>query len=170
MLQMANTYTQIYMHVVFAVSGRQNLISGKNKEELHKYIAGIISQQNQKLIAINSMPDHIHMLIGLKPDMALSSLVREIKASSSKFINERQWVRGRFNWQEGFGAFSYSHSQLNAVITYIRDQEQHHKRHSFKAEYLSLLKRFAVTYEDRYVFDFIGDDQASHVAPMGLGR
>jgi putative transposase len=166
---MANTYTQIYMHVVFAVSGRQSLFSKEHKEELHKYITGIISQQNQKLIAINSMPDHIHILIGLKPDMALSSLVREIKASSSKFINEQQWVRGRFNWQEGFGAFSYSHSQLDAVITYIREQEQHHARRSFKAEYLSLLKRFAIAYEDRYVFDFIGDDQSSHVAPTGLG-
>lgn len=166
---MANTYTQIYMHMVFAVSGRQGLIPKQHKEELHKYITGIISQQKQKLIAINGMPDHIHILIGLKPDMALSSLVREIKASSSKFINERQWVRGRFNWQEGFGAFSYSHSQLNAVINYIRNQEHHHARHSFKAEYLSLLKRFAIAYEEKYVFDFIGDTQSSHVAPMGLG-
>ncbi len=154
---MANTYTQIYIQVVFAVSGRQSLIPREHKQELHKYTAGIISNQNQKLIAINSMPDHVHILVGLKPDMALSSLVREIKASSSKFINDRQWIRGRFNWQEGFGAFSYAHSQLSAVIHYIESQEKHHNRRSFKDEYLTILKKFAIPYEDRYVFNFIDD-------------
>ncbi|HEX8142562.1 MAG TPA: IS200/IS605 family transposase [Pyrinomonadaceae bacterium] len=166
---MANTYTQIYIQVVFAVGSRQSLILRENKEELHKYITGIVSRQNQKLIAINSMPDHVHILIGLRPDMALSSLVREIKASSSKFINDRRWIRGRFNWQEGFGAFSYAHSQLNAVIRYIENQEQHHNRRSFKEEYLNMLKRFAIAYEDRYVFDFI-EAQSSHAAPTGLDQ
>ncbi len=154
---MANTYTQIYIQVVFAVSGRQCLISKSWKEELHKYIAGIMRNENQKLIAINAMPDHTHILIGLKPDMALSDLVGEIKSSSSNFINHQRWVRGRFNWQEGFGAFSYSHSQLSQVARYIQNQEKHHARSSFKQEYLKLLDKFSVEYDDRYVFKWIED-------------
>jgi REP element-mobilizing transposase RayT len=152
---MANTYTQIYIQVVFAVSGRRNLLPANHKEELHKYITGIVSNQRQKLIAINSMPDHVHVLIGLKPDVALSSLVREIKSSSSKFINEQRWLEGKFNWQEGFGAFSYAHSQLGAVIRYIQNQEKHHARSSFRDEYLTFLKKFSVTFDSKYVFEFI---------------
>ncbi|MDZ7303901.1 MAG: IS200/IS605 family transposase [candidate division KSB1 bacterium] len=152
---MANTYTQIYIHVVFAVQGRQNLLQPEHKEELHKYITGIVRNRGQKLIAINSMPDHVHLLIGLKPNIALSDLVRDIKAASSGFINEKKWVRGRFNWQEGFGAFSYSHSQVDRVVKYINDQEQHHTRKSFKAEYLELLKKFGIEYDEKYVFDWI---------------
>ena len=110
------------------------------------------------MIAVNSMPDHVHILLGLKPDMAVSSLVREIKASSSKFINERRWVRGKFNWQEGFGAFSYAHSQLDAVVRYIQNQETHHVRKSFRDEYLTLLRRFDIAFDDRYVFAFIEPD------------
>ncbi len=154
---MANTYTQIYIQIVFAVYGRESVISREHKEELHKYITGIVTNKNQKLIAINCMPDHTHILIGLKPDMALSDLVRDIKANSSKFINENGWLRGRFNWQEGFGAFSYSHSHLGAVIRYIRDQEKHHSRRSFEDEYMKLLRKFDVAFDDRYVFDFIAD-------------
>jgi putative transposase len=108
---MANTYTQIYIHIVFAVEGRQSLIEPIRNDELQKYITGIVAAQNQKLIAINNMPDHVHMLVGLKPDLALSHLVRDVKANSSAFINRKQWVRGRFGWQEGFGAFSHSRSQ-----------------------------------------------------------
>jgi REP element-mobilizing transposase RayT len=152
---MANTYTQIYIQVVFAVASRQNFLSKEHKEELHKYITGIARNKNQKLIAINSMPDHIHILLGLKPDIALSDLVRDIKSDSTKFIQGRGWIRGRFNWQEGFGAFSYSHSQLDAVIRYIQNQEAHHQRRSFKDEYLELLKKFNVAYDDKYVFEFI---------------
>lgn len=152
---MANTYTQIYIQVVFAVSGRQNLIPSEYKEELHKYISGIVSNQHQKLIAINSMPDHVHILIGLKPDIALSSLVGEIKASSSRFINEQRWLRGKFNWQEGFGAFSHAHSQLSDVINYIKNQERHHARSSFREEYLMFLKKFNVDFDGKYVFEFI---------------
>src|SRR5690349_9902781 len=110
---MANTYTQIYIHVIFAVSQRQSLIEEKYNDELQKYITGIISGQNHKLIAINNMPDHVHLLIGLRPDSSLSELVRDVKANSSKFINEKQWTFGKFSWQEGFGAFSYSRSQLS---------------------------------------------------------
>jgi len=152
---MANTYSQIYIQVVFAVEGRQNLIKQIHKEELCKYITGIIRNRNQKLIAINGMADHLHVLIGMTPDIALSDLVRDIKANSTKFINERQWVMGRFNWQAGFGAFSYSRSHLDNVIRYIQRQEEHHSKNSFKIEYLRLLRKFDIAFEDKYVFDFI---------------
>ena len=149
---MANTYAQIYVHVVFAVQGRQNLIRPQHKDELQKYLTGIISRKQQKLIAINNMPDHFHILIGLKPSMALSDLVGDIKAGSSGFINDQRWVRGRFSSQEGFAAFSYSHSQLTSVIRYIQNQEKHHARRSFQAEYLDLLKKFNVPHDERYLF------------------
>jgi REP element-mobilizing transposase RayT len=110
------------------------------------------------MLQINDVTDHVHLLIGLKPDMALSDLVREIKASSSKFINGQRWIRGKFHWQEGFGAFSYGHSQLDQVIQYIRNQEKHHQQHSFKHEYLTLLRKFDIAFEDKYVFDFIEDE------------
>src|SRR5260370_30979139 len=149
---MANTYTQIYIHVVFAVQGRQSLISREHNDELQKYITGIVSQQSQKLIAINNMPDHVHMLIGQKPNVALSDLVLDIKAGSSGFVNDRRWVTGRFSWQEGFGAFSYSHSQLGTVINYIRGQAKHHARRTFRSEYLQLLKKFEVAHDERFIF------------------
>lgn len=120
MILMANTFPQIYIQTVFAVSGRLSLIRGDFKEELYKFVAGIVRKQGQKLISINGMPDHVHILIGLKPSMALSDLVRDIKADSSGFVNKRKWIRGRFSWQEGYGAFSYGHSQLDTVVRYIR--------------------------------------------------
>jgi putative transposase len=149
---MANTYTQIYIHVVFAVEGRQNLILPEHNDELQKYITGIVSAQKQKLIAINNMPDHLHLLVGLRPDSSLSDLVRDVKAGSSKFINEKRWMAGRFSWQEGFGAFSYSRSQLGAVIRYIANQQKHHARKSFQEEYVELLEKFNVNYDRRYIF------------------
>jgi putative transposase len=155
---MANTYTQIYIQIVFAVSARQCLIAKSFKEELYKYIAGIIKNENQKLIAINRMPDHVHILMGLKPTIALSDLVGEIKSSSSHFINDQRWIRGRFSWQEGFGAFSYSHSQIPNVARYIENQEAHHAKRSFKDEYLGLLKRFDIEHDERYVFKWIEDE------------
>lgn len=133
---MANTYTQLYIHVVFAVKGRANLILKNWKEELYKYTTGIVTNKKQKLIAINGMPDHIHILPGIKPDCALSELVRDIKANTSKFINEKKWVAGKFEWQKGFGAFTLGHSQLGAIISYIEKQEEHHHKKSFKEEYL----------------------------------
>jgi putative transposase len=150
---MANTYTQLYVQVVFAVKGRENLISRSNKEELQKFITGIVQQRNNKLITIHCMPDHCHLLVGLKPDVALSDLVRDVKASSSKFINEQKWVKGKFQWQEGFGAFSYAQSQLQDVINYILNQEEHHKKKSFKEEYLEFLNKFQVDYEEKYTFE-----------------
>ena len=152
---MANTYTQIYIHVVFAVQARESLIKAEWKEELFKYIAGILNNQKTKLIAIGGVEDHIHILFGMNPTIALSDLVRAVKANSSKFINEEKFVRGKFYWQEGFGAFSYSRSQIDAVAKYILNQEQHHSIKSFKDEYVALLNRFEVEYDDRYLFKWI---------------
>ena len=152
LLVLANTYSQIYIHVVFAVEGRQSLIAPGNNEELQKYIAGIVTRRKQKLLAINNMPDHLHMLVGIAPDMAVSDLVRDVKAGSSKFISEQRWVAGRFSWQEGFGAFSYSRSQLSTVIRYIENQQKHHMTKSFREEYIALLEKFGVRYEMRFIF------------------
>ena len=152
---MADTYSQIYIHIVFAVKGRDNLISGKWKDELYKYITGIIINEGQKLLAINGMPDHLHILIGLKPTVALSNIVRDIKANSSKFINEQRFIAGKFEWQKGFGAFSYSHSQIPVIAKYIDNQEVHHKKQSFKEEYLGFLKLFNVDYKKEFVFEEI---------------
>ena len=154
---MANTYSQIYIHVVFAVEGRQNLIRPEHNDELQKYITGIVSGQRQKLIAINNMPDHVHLLIGLQPDLALSDLVRDIKAGSSGFIKRKRWVAGRFSWQEGFGAFSYSRSQLDTVIRYIQNQQKHHAKKTFLQEYVELLEKFGIAYDPRYIFKAQGE-------------
>ena len=149
---MANTYCQIYIQVVFAVEGRQNLITQPNKEELHKFITGIVREREQKLLAVHCMPDHTHLLIGLKPSMALSDVVRDIKNGSTNFINRKRWAQGRFCWQEGFGAFSYGHSQLGGIIKYIRNQERHHARRSFAEEYRQFLQRYEIEHDERYVF------------------
>lgn len=163
---MANTYTQIYLHIVFSVQNRICLIPKEKKEELHKYITGIVMQRSSKLICINSMPDHVHILIGYHPDKSLSELVRDIKAGSSKFINDNVWVRGKFHWQEGYGAFSYSRSQLSDVIRYIQNQEQHHVKKTFKEEYFDLLKKFEVEFDEKYLFAWIEAEQ--QVAPTEL--
>ena len=152
---MANTYSQLYVQIVFAVKGRRRLISPKFREELQKYITGIITNRKQKLLAIYCMPDHVHILVGLKPAIALSDLVRDIKAGSSGFISERGWVQGKFQWQEGYGAFSYSHSHLNSVIDYINNQEIHHRRKTFREEYIDTLKQFNIEYDNQYLFDWI---------------
>ena len=159
---MANTFTQIYIQTVFAVQWRQALVPKEHKEELHKYVTGIIQNHDHKLIAINSMPDHIHILIGLRPRMAISELVQKVKADSTNFINRKRWVLGRFSWQEGFGAFSYGHSQLGSIIRYIENQEKHHAKTSFRQEYLSFLKRFEVSYDPKYLFDFPDDQTPNH--------
>lgn len=152
---MANTFSQIYIQVVFAVQGRQNLISYEWKEELYRYITGIVTNHGQKLISIGGVADHIHILIGFKPNFEISKLVGEIKANSSLFINKKQLVRGKFSWQEGFGAFSYSRSQLDNVIQYIESQEMHHSKQSFKNEFISFLNHFEVEYDEKYLFDWI---------------
>ncbi|MBV6420563.1 MAG: hypothetical protein DAHOPDDO_01819 [Ignavibacteriaceae bacterium] len=155
---MANTYSQIYIHIIFAVQGRQNLIQKNHREELHKYITGIVQNRGQKMLSIFCMSDHTHFLTGLKPSIAISELVRDVKAGSSKFINENKWVKGKFNWQEGFGAFSYSRSQIDTVIKYILRQEEHHRRRTFREEYIELLKKFEIEYDEHYLFKWINVD------------
>jgi putative transposase len=153
---MANTFSQIYIQTVFAVSNRQSLIKPEFKADLYKYVSGIVRNQGQKLISINGVADHVHLLIGLRPAMALADLVQEIKADSTNFINKKRWVRGRFSWQEGYGAFSYGHSQLDTIIRYIQNQEKHHSRRTFRDEYLTLLRKFDIAFKEKYVFEFIG--------------
>ena len=152
---MANTYTQIYIHMVFAVKYRDALISSSWKERLHKYITGIVQNQGHKLIAINTMFNHAHIFIGMKPDTALSDLVRDIKKDSTNFVNDEIRLHGKFGWQNGFGAFSYSHSQIDSVIKYILHQEKHHRHKTFREEYQAMLLKFAVEYNERYMFDWI---------------
>jgi putative transposase len=152
---MANTYTQIYIHIVYAVQGRQSLIPKDRKEELFKYITGIVKHRDQKLIAVNGMSDHVHIFIGMKPTVTLSNLVRDIKAGSSGFINKKKWLRGKFNWQDGFGAFSHSSSEIDHIVWYIQSQEEHHRKTTFREEYTTLLKKFAVEYNEKYLFQWI---------------
>jgi len=150
---MTNTYTQLYTHIVFAVKGRKNLIAPNHKEELYKFITGIVTNKKQKLIVINGMPDHVHILVGVKPNCLLSDLVRDIKANSSRFINNNKWVAGKFEWQNGFGAFSVGHSQLDIVIKYIQNQEEHHRNKSFIDEYIQFLKHYGIDYNPDYIFE-----------------
>lgn len=151
---MPGTFSQIYIQVVFAVQGRHNLIKPSFEEEVYKYISGIITGKEQKSLAVNGMPDHIHALVGLKPSMRISDMVRDIKNNSTNFINERGWLKTRFSWQEGYGAFSYSQSNFGNVIQYINNQKQHHQKKTFQEEYLSFLKKFNVPFEDNYLFEF----------------
>lgn len=151
---MPGTFSQIYIQVVFAVKERQNFIKPSFEEEVYKYISGIITAKEQKSLAVNGMPDHIHILVGLKPSMRLSDLVRDIKNNTSNFINDHGWLRNHFSWQEGYGAFSYSESQYGKVIDYIKNQKQHHQKRTFKQEYLSFLKKFNIYFEEKYLFEF----------------
>jgi putative transposase len=155
---MANTYSQIYIQVVFAVEARQFLIRPEFKEEVQKYVTGITTERGQKLLAVHCMPDHTHLLIGLKPSLALSDLVRDVKNGSSNFINRKGWMPGRFSWQEGFGAFSYGHSQISSVIRYIQNQPQHHARRSFREEYVRFLRKFEIDHEERFIFRDVSHD------------
>ncbi len=152
---MAGTFSQIYIQYVFAVKNRQNLLSQSWRAEVFKYIAGIIKGKNQKPIIVNGVADHVHVFVGLKPSMSIAELVRDIKNNSSNYINAQKWVQGKFSWQEGYGAFSYSHSQIEDVYQYIANQEQHHRKKTFKEEYLEFLHRFEIDYNDQYLFDWI---------------
>jgi REP element-mobilizing transposase RayT len=153
---MANTYTQIHIQTVFAVQNRQSLIGDEWKEDLYKYMTSIIQNNNHKLLQINGMPDHVHILFGLRPVQAISNLMKQVKQDSSKWINQNRLARGKFSWQEGYGAFSYSKSQLPRVVKYIQNQQEHHKTKSFREEYLGLLKTHGVDYDERYIFKPIG--------------
>lgn len=148
---MANTYTQIHIHAVFAVQNRQSLVLPAWKDQLFKYITGIVTHNGHKLLVINGMPDHVHLLFGLRPHQSLSELMRDVKRNSSLWINEKKWVRGKFSWQEGFSAFSYSQSQLKDVIHYIENQELHHQKKSFSEEYREMLRLFDIPFDERYI-------------------
>lgn len=151
------TFSQIYIQYVFAVKGRQNLLHKAWREEVFKYMAGIIKGKSQKPIIVNGVTDHVHVFVGLKPSMNISDLVRDIKNNSSKFINEQGWIQGKFSWQEGYGAFSYAHSQIESVYQYIANQEEHHRTKTFKEEYLEFLQAYEIGYDENYLFDWIGD-------------
>ena len=150
---MANKFTQLYVHIVFSVKGRKNTLLPESKESLHKYITAIVQKRNVKMMAINSTSDHIHIFLSIRPDTAISEIVRDIKHSSSNFINEKKWTIERFQWQDGYGAFSYSHSQISSVVKYILNQEEHHRKKTFKEEYIELLKLFNINYDEKYLFD-----------------
>ena len=151
---MANTFSQIYLQFVFAVKNREAFIEKNNKEELHKYITGLVQNRNAKMLAVHCMPDHTHLFVGFKPTIFIPDFIKEIKVESNEFINQKKWIRGKFAWQEGYGVFSYSHSHIDNVIKYILNQDAHHKTKSFKSEYNELLKKFNISFDEKYLFDF----------------
>jgi len=151
---MANTFTQIYVQIVFAVQGKLNLISEQNRERIEKYMCGIVSNNQSKPISIYCNPDHVHVLIGLHPSVSIADMARDIKSSSSKLINENNLIKGKFRWQEGYGAFTYSRSQIDSVAKYILNQPEHHKKKSFKEEYLDILDKLDIQYDDKYLFEW----------------
>jgi len=149
---MANTYTQIHIQTVFTVQNCECLLGKQWKDELYKYITGIVQNRGHKLLAINGMPDHIHILFGMRPSQSLSDLLQDIKGDSSQWINNRKFIRSKFSWQEGYGAFSYGKSQVPQVIQYIQRQEEHHKKKTFLEEYKEFLNAFDIKYDERYIF------------------
>jgi len=151
---MANSYTQLYIQIVFAVKSRENLISEQWRVSLEKYICGIITHNKSKPLAIYCNPDHTHILLGIHPGISISEMARDLKTNSSRWINENKLIKGKFNWQEGYGAFTYSKSQLDAVIKYIINQPIHHKKITFKEEYLRILQKSNVDYDERYLFEW----------------
>ncbi len=154
---MANTYFQLYIHLIFAVKDHKSMIKEEHRENIQKYITGVVTNNHCKLYAIYANPDHIHILISIRPTTNISFLVRDIKANSSKYINENNLTSRQFNWQSDYGAFSYSHSHVDAVCQYIHNQPLHHKKRSFRDEYLDFLKKFSVDYDERYMFNWIMD-------------
>jgi REP element-mobilizing transposase RayT len=151
---MANTYTQINIHAIFSIKGRENIITRNFREDLFKYISGILNQNNQYSLAVNGYKDHVHLFFELHPTKALADIIRIVKTNSSKWINENSFVKGKFSWQEGYGAFSYARSQRDDVIKYIMNQEKHHEKRTFREEYYDLLKKFQIEFNDHYVFEF----------------
>jgi len=154
-MHMPNTYSQIYLQFVFAVKHRQSLIPKEHKEELHKYITGIVQNRKAKMIAVHCMPDHTHLFVGFKPVMSISDFVKEVKVASNEFINDKPWMKQKFNWQEGYGVFSYGHSQIDAVAKYVLNQEAHHQTKTFREEYLEFLEKFVIPYDEKYLFEFL---------------
>ena len=154
---MANTYTQIHLHLIFAVQNRISLIQNIWKDRLCEYITGIVQQHTHKMIIVNGMPDHLHIVIGMRPIQSLSDLMQDIKGNSSKWINDNKLVAGKFAWQEGYGAFSYNKSQLPKLIEYVRNQDEHHKKKKFIEEYKDFLKAFEVEFDEKYIFKELED-------------
>ncbi len=154
---MANTYTQCYFHLVFAVKNRDALIMKHWKNELEKYITGIIQNHKHKLLAIGSMPDHLHIFIGYNLNQLIPNLVEEIKTSSNAWVKYHRYSKFKFDWQKGYGAFTHSRSQINQVVNYIMNQEGHHHKKSFKEEYLEILEKNGIEFKDKYLFEFISD-------------
>ena len=154
---MPGTYSQIYIQYVFAVKGRANLLHDDWRDELFKYISGIVTGKGQKAIIVNGYKDHVHVFVGLKPSMKISDLIRDIKNNSSNFINSNNWIKGKFSWQEGYGVFTYSQSHIDNVYNYILNQESHHAKKTFREEYIDFLKKFDIKYEEKYLFDWITD-------------
>jgi putative transposase len=151
---MADSFSQLYIQIVFSVARREKHVRPEYQQELNKYITGIVQNKGHKMLAINGMPEHIHIFVGLNPAVAISTLVADIKKNSSAWINhEKRWFPQRFSWQKGYAAFSYSRSAIKNVIRYIENQQEHHKRRSFEEEYIAFLKAFDVKYDERYVFD-----------------
>ncbi|MDQ8005854.1 MAG: IS200/IS605 family transposase [Pedobacter sp.] len=151
---MANTYSQINIHCVFAVKGRENIITQNFRDDLHKYMSGVLKNDNVFPLAVGGWKDHVHVFFELLPNLKISDIIRNLKSVSSKWINDNHFVLSKFQWQEGYGAFSYSRSQRNDVINYIINQEEHHRGKTFREEYLEMLKKFEVEFKDEYVFDF----------------
>ena len=152
---MANTYSNIYIQVVFAVKYREHLLQKPWRDDVFKYMAGIIKSKNQKPIIVNGVTDHVHLFIGLSPSVCLSDLIRDVKNNSTNYITSNKLVKGRFRWQEGSGAFSYSHSHIENVYRYILNQEEHHRQKKFRDEYLKLLQAFEIEYDMKYLFEWI---------------
>lgn len=152
----AGTYSQLYVQIVFAVQNRNDLINPLWEERLYQYISTILQNKDPKVIAICGMPDHVYLFVGIKLSCRLSDLVREIKKWSNDFINENHLTNFKFKWQEGYGCFSYSHSQINDVAKYVLNQKLHHQKRQFKDEYIAFLKKFNVDYDDKFLFDWIG--------------
>jgi len=149
---MANTYTQLHIQAIFAVQHRDCVIQKTWQEELHKYITGIVEGYDHKMLQINSMPDHVHLFFGLRPKQSLADLMQHVKGDSSKWINDKGLLKTKFSWQSGYGAFSYSKSQVPSVIKYIINQEEHHRKKTFIEEYKDFLKAFEIEYDERYIF------------------
>lgn len=154
---MANTYTELYIQFVLAVNGRNAIIPKQHKTQVQKNITEIIQQRKHKVIAINMMPDHIHIFVGLNPNQSIEDLVNHTKFISAKYIRQQSWMKAKFKWQDGYGAFSYSRSHIGSVVKYLNNQEQHHQKQTFKAEYLNFLNKFEVKYEEKDLFEFYDD-------------
>ena len=152
---MANTFSQIYLQFVFAVQGRQSLIPQQHKAELHKYMTSLVQARNARMLAIHCMPDHAHLFVGIKPVVFMPDSIKEIKVESNKFIREKGWLKDAFHWQDGYGVFSYGHSQIDRVCKYVLNQETHHRQKTFREEYYEFLSRFAVSYQEQYLFEWV---------------